>query len=628
MVLADVFLVNLAVFLGLVIRFDANVPDIFVTYWLQALPLYSATAVLIFWALGLYSTIWRYASLREALGVVAGVTGATVVFAGLVLFAIPTGLGMPTRFPRTVVIIAWLLGCAFLGGYRFSVRLWQLLDVGQRRKSARRRLLIVGAGEAGAMVLREVQRQSRHEVEPVGFVDDDPAKQGLKIHGVPVVGTTADLATVVAAREVSEIVLAIPSAGRAAVNRIVRQCQHLPVKVRILPALSDLIHGRAAVARIREVQIEDLLGRDPVRVDMTSIARYLEGQTVLVTGAGGSIGSELCRQVARFNPAQLILLGHGENSIFEIALDLSFRHPALRFQPVIADVRDRRRMEQVFRGHRPAVVFHAAAHKHVYLMEAHPEEAVQTNVFGTQNVAECALEAGCARFVLVSTDKAVNPTGVMGATKRLAEMVVQDLNARGGPTRYCAVRFGNVLGSRGSVVQVFREQIARGGPVTVTHPQMRRYFMTIGEAVELIVQAGALENGGELFVLDMGEPVNILELAEQMIRLSGFEPGVDIPIRFTGPRPGEKLFEELFTSAEGLEATLHERIYVARQEPVDPEVLAGALDRLAQALEAGDPGAVREALRAVVPFTGVPAPALAEVAVATAHTSSAEDSPP
>ncbi|MGI6519038.1 MAG: polysaccharide biosynthesis protein [Bacillota bacterium] len=378
------------------------------------------------------------------------------------------------------------------------------------------------------------------------------------------------------ARRVDEVIIAMPSAGGQAIREVVATCRQLDVKIQTLPGMYEIVDGKVSLKQLRDIQIEDLLGREPVRMDMKEIGAYLAGRKVLITGAGGSIGSEICRQVALFKPKCIVLLGHGENSIFEIQNDLARRFPTLTTHAVIADVRDAERIEKVFEKYRPDVVFHAAAHKHVPLMEANPEEALTNNVFGTRNVAQAADRYKVKRFVMISTDKAVNPVSIMGMSKRIAEMVVQAVGAESS-TRFMAVRFGNVLGSRGSVVPLFRKQIAEGGPVTVTHPDMTRYFMTIPEAVQLVIQAGAMGQGGEVFVLDMGEPVKIVDLAEEIIRLSGYEPGRDIEIVYTGIRPGEKLFEEILTSDEAAIATRHKKIFVSQEAQPDAEMFLGAI---------------------------------------------------
>ncbi|BDG60376.1 polysaccharide biosynthesis protein [Caldinitratiruptor microaerophilus] len=558
--LVDAALVNVSVVLALLIRFDGRLPDRYVyAYFPLVAVARTVLAVAGFYALGLYHSLWRYASVREFLGVARAVSLNALPFALMVFTRVVPG------FPRSVVILSWVFDVALVAGVRLLARLWRETHAARQTAvtaDTGRRVLIVGAGEAGTMVARELVRHEELRYVPVGFVDDDPHKQGMRVAGLPVLGTRGVLTDLIERHRIDDIIIAMPSAPASVIRDIHERCSG-KVRLRTLPGVYELIDGRVTIQQIRDIQLEDLLGRREIRLDLDQIASYLSGERVLVTGAGGSIGSELCRQVARFQPTELLLLGNEENSIFEIQTELSFQYPDLQVTPIIANIRDGSRMNQIYATYRPTVVFHAAAHKHVPLMEAHPAEAVKNNVTGTRICAELAEQYGVKRFVLISTDKAVNPTSVMGATKRVAEMIIQQLNGRG--TRFMAVRFGNVLGSRGSVVPLFREQIARGGPVTVTHPDVQRYFMTIPEAVSLVIQAGAMGLGGEVFVLDMGEPVKIADLARNLIRLSGREPDRDIPIVFIGLRPGEKLFEELLTSEEGTTATQHTRIYVARE---------------------------------------------------------------
>jgi FlaA1/EpsC-like NDP-sugar epimerase len=458
-----------------------------------------------------------------------------------------------------------------------------------------RKALIVGAGEAGVMVVKELRR-TKSEQYPVVFIDDNPQKQNFEVLGIPVVGKRCDIPKVVKQYHIDDIIVAIPTASRSDIAEIISICKETGCQIKMVPRMNDLINGKITFNMIREVSVEDLLGRDPVKVDMDEITGYLADQVVLVTGAGGSIGSEICRQVAQVNPRQLIILGHGENSIYEIEHELRKSFPALNLESIIADIQDRRSIEDVFLNYKPQVVFHAAAHKHVPLMEKNPIEAVKNNVFGTKNVAECAHEAGVKRFVLISTDKAVNPTSVMGATKRIAEMILRELSLRS-QTKFSAVRFGNVLGSRGSVIPLFKKQIESGGPVTVTHPEMVRYFMTIPEAVQLVIQAGSIAAGGEIFILDMGKPVKISDLAKDLIRLSGLEPDKDIQIVYTGMRPGEKLFEEILSKEEGAAATKYDRIFIGKPAEEEQD-----LDRLIEEFKlTTTPDEVRRHIKRLVP---------------------------
>jgi FlaA1/EpsC-like NDP-sugar epimerase len=566
--------------LGLAIRFELSVPPeclrACARSWMITVPL----RLLILGLFGMYQRLWRYASVRD-LGAVA--SGVSLGYLGALTLAsrVP---GM--AWSRGAMLVSYLLAMCFVGLSRFYLRIKAELARMRRQANSSElngvvngnstRVLIVGAGSAGVMVAKEIAAHPEMGKVAVGYVDDDPSKTGGIMMGLPVLGSARDIPGIVEARRVDEVIIAMPSAGGQAIREVVATCRQLDVKIQTLPGMYEIVDGKVSLKQLRDIQIEDLLGREPVRMDMKEIGAYLAGRKVLITGAGGSIGSEICRQVALFEPKCIVLLGHGENSIFEIQNDLSRRFPTLTTHAVIADVRDAERIEKVFQKYRPDVVFHAAAHKHVPLMEANPEEALTNNVFGTRNVAQAADKYKVKRFVMISTDKAVNPVSIMGMSKRIAEMVVQAVGAES-DTKFMAVRFGNVLGSRGSVVPLFRKQIAEGGPVTVTHPDMTRYFMTIPEAVQLVIQAGAMGEGGEVFVLDMGEPVKIVDLAEEIIRLSGYEPGRDIEIVYTGIRPGEKLFEEILTSDEAAIATRHKKIFVSQEHQPDAEIFLGAI---------------------------------------------------
>jgi len=558
----------------------------------------------------LYQRLWRYASIEEVQAIVLATTGGSVLFGLVVLGLSMGGFGSPAYgFPRSIIGIEWLLSTALLGGSRFSLRTVQAqrwvggLRLDSTHVSQFKRVLIVGAGDAGAAVARELQIRPRLSMLPVGFVDDDPDKKGKWIHGVQVLGPCVDLADLVDRSQANAVIVAMPSASGTVIREILRACKEIGVSVMTVPGIAELISGRVAISQIRPVDLEDLLRREPANVDLESIASYLRDATVMITGAGGSIGSELCRQILDFRPARLLLLGRGENSIYNIHMELQ-THPdgATELIPLIADVRDLPRVKTLMGEYRPAVVFHAAAHKHVPLMEANPSEAVATNVFGTKNLLDASAEVGVGRFVLVSTDKAVNPTNVMGATKRVAELLMHETAVRTG-RRYVAVRFGNVLGSRGSVVPLFKRQIEAGGPVTITHPEITRFFMTIPEAAQLIIQAGAMGSCGETFVLDMGQPIRIYDLALDLIRLSGLEPFKDIEIRTTGLRPGEKLYEELFTASEQRVSTRNSRIFVSALQRQDGRLLDADLQELAALLSTGNTaeGVVREALTHLVP---------------------------
>ena len=535
---------------------------------------------------GFYNRWWRYVSTRDMWVAFRGVVLASVaVFLVFTLFEVHR-----VNVPRGVWFIDLLVCMAFVAGSRLLARTIIERPLPGRIVTRGKEAVIVGAGDAGQLVVKEMQRSPALGYTAIGLLDDDPRKRNLRLHGVRVLGTTADLDHVIRDRRPDEVLIAIPSASGQLRARIVETARALDVPVKTLPSLSDLVSGDADLARqLRPVEVEDVLGREPVEVDFPSISEYLKGEVVLVTGAGGSIGSELCRQIARVGPGKLVLLDHAEPALFEIERELVRERGFRAAAAVVGDVRDPVKLRQVFDKYRPGVVFHAAAYKHVALMEANPLEAVRNNTLGTRVVADVAVEYGAKRFVLVSTDKAANPKTVMGQSKALAEWIVETWGHRVEVgTRFVAVRFGNVLGSSGSVVPIFRRQIARGGPVTVTHPEMTRFFMTIPEAVQLIVQAGAIGGRGQVYVLDMGEPVRIVDLAEKMIRLSGKEPGNGIAIEFVGPAPGEKLHEELVGDGETVSPSKHPKIDLITRPPVDPEWLEAELALLERLVEDGE----------------------------------------
>jgi FlaA1/EpsC-like NDP-sugar epimerase len=507
----------------------------------------------------LYHKAWEYASVGEMVAIIKAVTLSIAVTGIIQLIA-------NGNIYIRVLGITWMLHIIFIGGSRFSWRMYR--DRYMKSKQTKKRALIIGAGSAGTMLVRQLLKSNDTELEPVAFVDDDPKKQKLQIYGVTVAGETKDIPELVEKHSIDNIIIAIPSLNKHEIQKIYQECSKTKVKTQIMPMIEDIVSGKVSVNQFREVQVEDLLGRDPVELDIQSISKKISGKTILVTGAGGSIGSEICRQVCKFNPKKIVLLGHGENSIYQIDMELRNKYKNdFDIVPVIADVQDRFRIFEVMEEHQPDVVYHAAAHKHVPLMEYNPKEAVKNNVIGTKNVAEAADTFGIGTFVLVSSDKAVNPTNVMGSTKRIAEMVIQNLD-KDSKTKFVAVRFGNVLGSRGSVIPLFKKQIQAGGPVTVTHPDMTRYFMTIPEASRLVMQAGALARGGEIFVLDMGEPVKIVDLAKNLIRLSGYTED-EIGISFAGIRPGEKMFEELLGEKEVHGEPVFPKIFIGKSVEVD-----------------------------------------------------------
>ncbi|WP_242392037.1 polysaccharide biosynthesis protein [Anaeromyxobacter oryzisoli] len=577
------------------LRFDFHVPREHAQLIPIWLPVLLAARTATYYQCGLFRGLWRYTGARDLASIVVANTLST----GLTTVFVVYGFH---GFPRSVIAIEWLTATMLVGGARFSIRLLRhrLAPPAPVAPEARRqRVLIVGAGDAGEMLLREILRSHAARWEPVGFLDDDRRKLGEHIHGVRVLGAIADLEAVAAARKIDEVLIAIPSATGAEMRAIVEHCKAVRVRFRTIPGMGDLIDGTVNVSQLRDVAIDDLLGRAPVKLDMNAISAVMRGRVVLVSGAGGSIGSELCRQVCRFGPASLLLVERTENALFNIHRELVARFPEVHLVPCIADVADARRISELLGRHRPSVVFHAAAHKHVPMMEWNPGEAVKNNVFGTKTLADLSDRFGVERFVMISTDKAVNPTSVMGVSKRVAEIYVQALSQRS-RTRFVTVRFGNVLGSAGSVIPIFKEQIAAGGPVTVTHPDMRRYFMTIPEASQLVLEAGTMGNGGEIFILDMGEPVKIADLARDLITLSGFTPDVDIEVRYTGVRPGEKLFEELSVDAENADKTGHPKIFVGRFRPHPWEQVKRHLEELAKVSD-GQPAEIRRRFAEAVP---------------------------
>lgn len=568
--------------LAYLLRFDFVLPPVEVSHLFTQTPLVVLIQFAALYYSGIYAFIYRYVSVWE---IKAFITPA--LYSILPVLVLRLGLPetyQPFRVPLSIAIVDTVLGFGGVIGLRVLRRL--LYERAVRRpgpylSGPRRRLpiLLIGAGQGGVLAAREIKSQPHSNIEIKGFIDDDREKQHAIIQGVKVLGTSNDIPRLVREFEIDHVIITIARATRQEIRRIVEICELAQVKTRIIPSFLELIEGRFEVSKIRDVQIEDLLGRRQVQLEEQAIERFILGKVVMVTGAGGSIGAELARQIARFSPAHLLLVERAEFALFEIERKLRQAHPELKISPLVADICDAARMQAVFAAHAPQVVLHAAAHKHVPMMESNPSEAIKNNVFGTRLVGSLAGEFGAEVFVLISTDKAVRPTSIMGASKRVAELVIQDLNSRYA-TRFVAVRFGNVLGSAGSVIQIFREQIAGGGPVTVTHPDMVRYFMTIPEASQLVLQAGEMGQGGEIFILDMGEPVRILSLAQDMIVLSGLKPYEEIDIVFTGIRPGEKLFEELDTAGEKVAVTHHPKIFIGKISPYSSGVMSAALRRL------------------------------------------------
>lgn len=619
---ADAVLLNAAVLAALALRFEGRIPPRFLQGLAWSASFYTVGMLVLINVTGINRSLWRYAGLPTLLVLVRTLF---IGFAGLfVLNLIP----QVRLFPTSVVILSWILATGIIATSRLA---WKLVRTPRLRgvRTAGARILVVGAGDIGAMLVREMQRADREIGEPVGFVDDDPGKLGRRIENLAVLGTTFDIPRLLVEKRVAQVLIAATSAPSRLVRQVVHFCQEAGIECRTVPAISDFIAGKGALGQVREVRIEDLLGREPVHIDLEGIAERVRGRTVLVTGAGGSIGSELCRQLARFAPGQLIALDHCENRLCFLGLELGEKSPELTLLQVVGDIRDEGGVLDLFRLYRPEIVFHAAAHKHVHFLERTPREAVLNNILGTRNLARAAADSGVDTFVFISTDKAVNPSNVMGASKRACEIMLQAMSGSGARTRFVAVRFGNVLGSDGSVIPIFQRQLANGGPLTVTHPEVRRYFMTIPEASQLVIQAALFGNSGDVFVLDMGEQVRILDVAEQLIRLSGMRPGIDVSIRFIGLRPGEKLEEELLTRAERTRVTEHRKIFRLELDPPDPAAVTARIEELERLTRAGNPELIRAALAGLVPEyrSFVPEPLPAEEPVSGSRAAAAPVAP-
>ncbi|MDX6511201.1 MAG: hypothetical protein QOE36_705 [Gaiellaceae bacterium] len=585
---ADAALVAAAWFLAFQLRFDRGVPVYYQTLFERTVLIVVAIKLVVFVLFGFYNRWWRYVSTRDMWGAARGVLVASLVADVTVYFASPVH---NVRLPRSVAAMDLLLTLAAIAGTRLIARSVIERPPPRSLMARGREVLVVGAGDAGKQVLVQMHRNPNLGYTPIGLVDDNPKKKDIRIENVRVVGSTYELAHLLRDNRPDEILIAIPSAPGELRERVVEAGRAANVPVKTLPSLPELISGRVSVAQLRPVQVEDVLGRDTVDVDFAAIAGYLRDETVLVTGAGGSIGAELCRQLSRdeVGPARIVLVEHSERALFEIERELVDERGFTAAIPVLADAKDREKMRQVFESYKPGVIFHAAAYKHVPLLEANPLESIRNNVITTRVVAEVAVEFGARRFILISTDKAANPKNLMGRSKAICEWVVESLGARDDvATRFVAVRFGNVLGSSGSVIPIFRRQIEQGGPVKVTHPEMTRYFMTIPEAVSLVVQAGAIGGRGQVFVLDMGEPVKIVDLARKMIELSGKQPDVDVAIEFVGARPGEKLHEVLWSDGEVVSRTEHPKIMRATSPSVDAGWLDERLGELEQLVDSGD----------------------------------------
>lgn len=596
--IGDIILITLAVSLAFFLRFEGKIPTVHIPNLQGLIVLALIFCLPIFYFFKLYSFSWAYVSTQELVSL-SKATALSFLLSGAALL-IFRDFPQFSGFPRSALFISYFLIFLFCGGLRFSKRIYlQSFQKGLKEEKAR--TLIVGAGDAGEQILRSIQASGNSSYLPVGFVDDNPAKRGVIIHGLKVLGKINEIPKIVKEYQIEEMIIALPSAGSKAIRGAVEMGRKAGLKkIKIVPSLSAIMNGEITLGALREVQMEDLLGRETVSLDTKSLEGFLQNKTVLITGAAGSIGSELCRQIAKFNPSLLIILDQDETGIFNISEELEDRFPRLNISPLVADIQDEEKIEQIFNKFKPNIIFHAAAYKHVPLMEVHPDEAVKNNVFGTEIVAKAAIRQGVEKFIFVSTDKSVNPTSIMGATKRVGEMICQSLNQKN-VTKFISVRFGNVLDSRGSVIPIFREQIKKGGPVEVTHPEMKRYFMVTSEACLLVMQAGAMGQGGEVFVLDMGEPIKILDLAKEMIRLSGFEPDKDIPIVFTGVRPGEKLFEEILTAEEGTLATQNQKIFMAKLSEADEEKLNQGLESLREAVKKANRKEIVNILKQLIP---------------------------
>lgn len=600
LVIVDLLLIFCSYFVAFIFRFkytDISIAEIVVMYgsYISKIFLMSLIFIGIFMAFKQYKSIWSIASIDEFLrGIIATGLATSVV---LIISYLDE-----RRIPLMVTIMAGIMIMVFCNGIRIGWRVVRrtLIFITDRTNGSCKRVLVVGAGGAGALVANEYKKNPQYKKKVVAFVDDSWVKKGIYVSGIKVLGDRYDIPTVVEEQRIDEIIIAISELNEVELKKILDECKKTTAQVKIMPGVSEVIDGNFSVKKIRDVDVEDLLGREPIKLDFSGISSYIENKVIMVTGGGGSIGSELCRQIARFNPKELIIFDIYENNAYDLQNELLRKYENLNLKTLIGSVRDRKRLNSIFKEYRPQVVFHAAAHKHVPLMEDSPGEAIKNNVLGTLNTAELASEYGVERFVLISTDKAVNPTNVMGATKRMCEMVIQSIDKES-DTEFVAVRFGNVLGSNGSVVPLFKKQIAEGGPVTLTHKDITRYFMTIPEASQLVLQAGAYAKGGEIFVLDMGQPVKIYDLAENLIRLSGYIPNEEIEIKVTGLRPGEKLYEELLMDEEGLSETPHKKIFIGKPGEFKLERVKGNINELLDVVKLGNKEKLREKLQEVVP---------------------------
>ncbi|MCX8084287.1 MAG: polysaccharide biosynthesis protein [Calditerrivibrio sp.] len=584
------FLTGCSIFLSYLLRFEFSIPSDFYKELIKHLPFIIFTKMAVFWYFNFFRGWWRYVSIYDAINIIKASIFSTIIIV-LYFYVVYRFYKMP----RSAFIIDFFLFTMFIFLLRISPRIFkESYEKFLGKNLTKKRVLIVGAGSAGQMIAREIRENERLQAEVVGFVDDDATKLKTYIQGIQVIGRIEDIPVVVKDDEIDEVIIAIPSATSDQMQKILEKCRESEARYKIIPGFGELLEGKLSVSRVREVQIEDLLGRAPIRLKLSEIEEYIKEKTILVTGAGGSIGSEITRQVSKYSPKNLIILDCAETPLFYIENSLKANPLNYNLSSIVADIRNVSKMEGIFNKHRPDIVIHAAAYKHVPMMEENYDEAISNNIFGTKVVADLANRFDVEKFILISTDKAVNPSNIMGATKRLAELYIQTLQ-KSSKTQFITVRFGNVLGSNGSVIPIFREQIRNGGPVTVTHPEVTRFFMTIPEAVQLVLQAGGMGKGGEIFLLDMGEPVKILKLAEEMIRLSNLEPYKDIQIVFTGLRPGEKLYEELLLEEEGATKTSSEKIWVAKQMNIDCECVLNVIDLLVN-----DKSLTKEQIKAIM----------------------------
>lgn len=593
----DSILISLSVILAFFIRFEGNIPDKYFLSIKALIILLIISTLPIFYLLDLYFFSWRYVSTKELISL-----AKSTILSFLILTAIFFALrDQPIfeGFPRSTLLLSYFFIFTFCGSLRFAKRIF-LEIFSKKKKEGKINVLIVGAGDIGEQILRAINSQSNDQYFPVGFVDDDPSKQGITIHGLKVLGKIEELPRIAKENFIEEIIIALPY-GSKEIKKTVEFGRRAGIKkIKIFPSIAEIISGEIPLTRLREIEVEDLLGREPISLNKKLIQNLIRDKKILITGAAGSIGSELSYQVASFSPLLLLILDQDETGLFNIENDLKQKFPKLNIISLICNIRDKSKIEKIFSKYKPNIVFHAAAYKHVPLMEIHPDEAIKNNVFGTEIIARAALNSQCEKFVFISTDKAVNPTSIMGATKKLGEMICQVLNKKG-KTKFISVRFGNVLNSRGSVIPIFKEQIKAGGPVTVTHPEMKRYFMLSSEACLLVMEAAAIGNGGEVFVLDMGKPIRILDLAKEMIKLAGLEPDKDIPITFIGPRPGEKLFEEMLTAEEGVVVTKYDKILIAKLKDPDETKLIEGLEKLRQIIEKEEKFEIIKVLNELVP---------------------------